>query len=264
MGIKYKGNVKKLFIIIFGLIFLSGMFVAVKTVHGVEEGGLKDARFLYQLFTGSQVKVEKMALQHSNFLKGNQSLANVLSMKGKLEKTFSLSLQELTDAQQREHLIKFQGQKQLSDGQMLRLVWGGERERVTSNEIIYKTFIVVEIIGQMKEEQQLEINFKQLSELLRSAGIQPVINVSLKGVYPARMDVTTQKSFITSLLNKFNGTVVEGIWGESSVSVTGYSGKLSRFVGSKGKKVNVQINTHMSSNGEETIVFIGFPIVIMD
>ncbi|MGM0715061.1 YwmB family TATA-box binding protein [Brevibacillus parabrevis] len=264
MGIKYKGNVKKLFIIIFGLVFLFGMFVAVKTVHGVEEGEVKDARFLYQLFTGSQVKVEKMALQHSNFLKGNQSVANVLSMKTKLEKTFSLSLQEITDAQQRERLIKFQGQKQLSDGQMLRLVWGGERERVTSNEILYKTFIVVEMIGQVKEEQQLEINFKQLFELLRSAGIQPVINVSLKGVYPAKMNISTQKSFIRSLLNKFNGTVVEGFWGETSSSLTGYSGKLSRFVSSKGEKVNIQMNTHLSSNGEETIVFIGFPIIIID
>ncbi|GED32442.1 MULTISPECIES: YwmB family TATA-box binding protein [Brevibacillus] len=264
MGIKYIRNEKSFFVTIFALIFLLGAFVVVKTVYGLEDGGIKDARLLYQSYTGSQLKIEKMALQHSNFLKGNQSLANVLSMKTKLETTFSLSLQEITNAKQRDRLIKFQGQKLLSDGQMLRVVWGGERERVSLNQILYKTFIVVEMIGQVKDEQQLNINFKKLSELLREAGIQPVINVSLKGVYPAKMDISTQKSFISSLLNKFNGTVVEGFWGETSASVTGYSGKLSRSVSSKGEKVNIQMNTHLSSNGEETIVFIGFPIIIID
>ncbi|MGG0937128.1 YwmB family TATA-box binding protein [Brevibacillus centrosporus] len=261
MGIKYERN---LFVAILCLIILFGAFVVVKTVYGVEDGGIKDARLLYQSYTDSQLKVEKMALQHSNFLKGNQSLASVLSKKTQIETTFSLSLQEVTHTKQRDRLIKFQGQKLLSDGQMLRVVWGGERERVSLNQILYKTFIVVEMIGQVKDEQQLNMNFKKLTELLREAGIQPVINVSLKGVYPAKMDISTQKSFIRSLLNKFNGTVVEGFWGEASASVTGYSGKLSRFVSSKGKKVNIQMNTHLSSNGEETIVFIGFPIIIID
>lgn len=238
------------------LIFSS---LLVKDSFGFTNGN-NDSDVLKNVMESSGIAIQTVELNYSGFI-AKKNIREIDQFKERIDKTFSISMEAPEKTCCSAVKVQFNGERKLSSFATLTIKMVGRQESVGSNTL--STYLMLKISINKQGKNQINQYSHYLQKSLKALNIEPAITTSIKGIMKKKMDHNEQLAFLKAMIQNLGGKVTEGLNEDKVISLSGFTEKLTQYIISKDKKVNVQIASRYDSVNQQTVITIGNPIINM-
>jgi hypothetical protein len=220
---------------------------------------VEDQSLLLQLMEKSGARPESVTLNYGNMTMEGMSKEDILSAGRELERLFSITLRQVSTAEQMD-VLKFQAEKSMDAVTTLRVIWVGNRSKPSE---FFDGYLLVDVKSTQVNRAAIQELSSFMFDKLGKLSIEPELNTSLEGYVPRKMSVDEQSQWVQKLFETITVTNIEGTAQESLVSYSGYSKRLYRYIGS-GNRINIQVATHVDHETGRTMLTIGSPVITVE
>lgn len=243
------------------MLALSGLLLFVLAVYrgGTEKSIIEDQLLLMQTLREANIQPHSVTVHYGDMLRDDATDQDIITMKGNLERLFSLQLTQVSGLGQQE-VMKFQGITKLNSGADVQLLWIGY-QRNPENPSLYEGYLSVDVSTLDTDPEQIKALTAWLSKKLGEIKVESKLNTTIQGSTDQILNTEEQYQWVSGVLEQLRVQEVIGTKEDSLVSLSGYSSQFNQSVTTGDKQMNIQMATHIDHLNQRMVVTIGSPLI---
>lgn len=99
---------------------------------------------------------------------------------------------------------------------------------------------------------------------LADAGFPIKLDILMIGSYKGKLTRKQSDSIMNELLECIGARVVESMTDEEVISISSYSSRISHYINSQGRKINLQAAIRYSEYNDKTYLWLGCPVISLE
>lgn len=128
----------------------------------------------------------------------------------------------------------------------------------------WDSYVTVKLSAEPLALEDLKQQYVHVYEVLESTQILPHFNTCVQGIYNGKLENDVQLTKLTKLLNLLGAEVVEQVEDPTVISISAYTSRLSSYIMTNDRQMNVQAGMHVDQLLGVTRITIGTPIITIE
>lgn len=128
----------------------------------------------------------------------------------------------------------------------------------------WDSYLTVKLTAEPSALASLKIQHENVYKVLERSQILPQFNTCVQGIYNVTLENDVQLTKLHKLLDLLGAEVVEQVEDSTVKSISAYTSRLSSYIMTDGRPMNVQAGMHVDQLLDVTRITIGTPIITIE